>query len=109
MRAAREKNGVYIPHERFVQDEAEKKVFFFQKRNDNLLLCFFNIWIIGYAVPWLLVILNAHFVAQAMSEKIEHLESDLECKRKVQFCSTVQSDLHVLLFYGPFCSSMTAS
>ncbi|XP_068341884.1 kinesin-like protein KIN-5B [Pyrus communis] len=25
IRAAREKNGVYIPHERFVQDEAEKK------------------------------------------------------------------------------------
>lgn len=26
VRAAREKNGVYIPHERFLQDEAEKKV-----------------------------------------------------------------------------------
>lgn len=26
IRAAREKNGVYIPHERFLQDEAEKKV-----------------------------------------------------------------------------------
>ncbi|KAL8484006.1 hypothetical protein ACS0TY_026629 [Phlomoides rotata] len=26
IRAAREKNGVYIPHERFVQDEEEKKV-----------------------------------------------------------------------------------
>uniref|UniRef100_A0A803P806 Kinesin-like protein n=1 Tax=Cannabis sativa TaxID=3483 RepID=A0A803P806_CANSA len=25
VRAAREKNGVYVPHERFVQDEAEKK------------------------------------------------------------------------------------
>ena len=25
LRAAREKNGVYIPHERFAQDEAEKK------------------------------------------------------------------------------------
>ncbi|XP_010920785.2 kinesin-like protein KIN-5B [Elaeis guineensis] len=43
VRAAREKNGVYIPHERFVQDEAEKK---------------------------------------AMSEKIEHLKSDLERKTK---------------------------
>ncbi|EHA8586465.1 hypothetical protein COCNU_scaffold000429G000020 [Cocos nucifera] len=43
VRAAREKNGVYIPHERFVQDEAEKK---------------------------------------AMSEKIEHLKSDLERKIK---------------------------
>ena len=30
MKAAREKNGVYIPHERFLQDEAEKKVSFFQ-------------------------------------------------------------------------------
>lgn len=26
IRAAREKNGVYIPHERFAQEEAEKKV-----------------------------------------------------------------------------------
>ena len=26
VKAAREKNGVYVPHERFVQDEAEKKV-----------------------------------------------------------------------------------
>ena len=26
VRAAREKNGVYIPHERFAQDVAEKKV-----------------------------------------------------------------------------------
>lgn len=26
VRAAREKNGVYVPHERFVQEEAEKKV-----------------------------------------------------------------------------------
>ncbi|XP_058109799.1 kinesin-like protein KIN-5B [Magnolia sinica] len=43
VRAAREKNGVYIPHERFAQDEAEKK---------------------------------------AMSEKIEHLEFDLDLKGK---------------------------
>ncbi|XP_077232897.1 ATP binding microtubule motor family protein [Tasmannia lanceolata] len=43
VRAAREKNGVYIPHERFVQDEAEKK---------------------------------------AMSEKIEHLELDLDLRGK---------------------------
>lgn len=28
VRAAREKNGVYIPHERFALDEAEKKVCF---------------------------------------------------------------------------------
>ncbi|KAF6164369.1 hypothetical protein GIB67_037526 [Kingdonia uniflora] len=28
VRAAREKNGVYIPHERFVQDEVEKKAMF---------------------------------------------------------------------------------
>lgn len=28
VRAAREKNGVYIPHERFAQDEADKKVVF---------------------------------------------------------------------------------
>lgn len=28
-RAAREKNGVYIPHDRFAQEEMEKKVFFF--------------------------------------------------------------------------------
>lgn len=27
VRAAREKNGVYVPHERFLQDEAEKKVY----------------------------------------------------------------------------------
>lgn len=26
VRAAREKNGIYIPQERFLQDEAEKKV-----------------------------------------------------------------------------------
>lgn len=26
VRAAREKNGVYIPHERFAREEAEKKV-----------------------------------------------------------------------------------
>lgn len=26
VRAAREKNGIYISHERFVQEEAEKKV-----------------------------------------------------------------------------------
>lgn len=28
VQAAREKNGVYIPNERFAQDEAEKKVNF---------------------------------------------------------------------------------
>jgi kinesin family protein 11 len=26
VKAAREKNGIYIPHERFVLEEAEKKV-----------------------------------------------------------------------------------
>jgi hypothetical protein len=28
VRAAREKNGVYVPHEKFAQEEAEKKVDF---------------------------------------------------------------------------------
>lgn len=27
VKAAREKNGIYIPHERFVLEEAEKKVY----------------------------------------------------------------------------------
>lgn len=33
VRAAREKNGVYIPHERFTQDEAEKKVYLKNRMN----------------------------------------------------------------------------
>ncbi|KAL2629027.1 hypothetical protein R1flu_013713 [Riccia fluitans] len=43
--AAREKNGIYLPRERFYQDEAEKK---------------------------------------AMTEKIEQIEEDLECRLKAQ-------------------------
>lgn len=29
--AAREKNGIYIPKDRYLQEEAEKKVFFFSQ------------------------------------------------------------------------------
>lgn len=39
MKAAREKNGVYVPHERFLQEEAEKKVYFYWIFSENSILC----------------------------------------------------------------------
>jgi hypothetical protein len=73
--AAREKNGIYIPRDRYLQEEAEKKVFCFSieltiqdvfrgKRTTDIIL---------FSFP------------QAMTEKIEKLELDMDTKEKVHF------------------------
>jgi hypothetical protein len=36
LKAAREKNGIYIPHERFVLEEAEKKVYTVSKITQSI-------------------------------------------------------------------------
>jgi kinesin family member 11 len=39
VRAAREKNGIYISHERFVQEEAEKKVHALKEDENGIIIC----------------------------------------------------------------------
>lgn len=69
--AAREKNGIYIPRERYLQEEAEKKVYLNFPTKPSL--DFFSF----------AHLLKSNFCTQAMTEKIEKLGVDLEARDKV--------------------------
>ncbi|KAK1271234.1 putative 125 kDa kinesin-related protein [Acorus gramineus] len=71
VRAAREKNGVYIPHERFVQNEAEKKVC------STSGLMFLELVVL----PSVLLNITRSFI-QMMNERVESLENELEQWKK---------------------------
>ncbi|KAI3826224.1 hypothetical protein L1987_00269 [Smallanthus sonchifolius] len=69
LRAAREKNGVYISHERYAQEEAEKK----NKSQDDFISPIF------YLNEIMLMIASS---LQLKNEKIEQLEIDLNISEK---------------------------
>jgi hypothetical protein len=73
VRAAREKNGIYISHERFVQEEAEKKVHALKEDENGII----HLYITFHAQLHLTIL----FI-QAMRENIEQLELLLDQKKK---------------------------
>lgn len=75
IRAAREKNGVYIPHERFVQDEEEKKVNISSYIPSKLSFC--------NSQSHLSLVYFQNL--QVKNERIDQLESDLNESEKVIF------------------------
>lgn len=72
LHAAREKNGVYIPRDRFYQDEADKKVYFILSLINDVHTC-----------SWTKYLITLSGAEQAMTEKIERVEEDLISTRKV--------------------------
>lgn len=76
VKAAREKNGIYISHDRFVQEEADRKVIPLKEIIIKLTLLYF-LYITYHA---LLLLTALH--KQAMREKIEQLELLLDQKKK---------------------------
>lgn len=83
--AAREKNGIYIPKERYAQEEAEKKVQFLLTIKCHSHFKFYMI-----DTDFIL-----YRILQAMAEKIEQMEVDGEAKDKV--CSSNSKDYCAVL------------
>lgn len=73
--AAREKNGIYIPKERYTQEEAEKKVQFLLRNISGIVILVFDKMDLDFILYMLL---------QAMAEKIELMEVESEAKDKVR-------------------------
>lgn len=82
--AAREKNGIYIPKDRYLQEEAEKKVHSWWLDELSCLLAKLKENTFSW---WTRISHKYAFFVQAMTEKIERLELDLDTKDKVPFLS----------------------
>lgn len=76
MYAAREKNGIYIPRDRYLQEEAEKKV----SITFVMIHLYGKIYSSGNIV--FIYTFSPHMV-QAMAEKFEKMELESESKDKV--------------------------
>lgn len=78
MYAAREKNGIYIPRDRYLNEEAEKKV---PSKCFNMNMNFKYCYKFG-------IITNPKLLQcylKAMAEKIERMELDADSKDKVYY------------------------